>query len=69
MRKKSVRAGHKGHLKKLWRTVNDILVTSETYLESELLYIKDYFERKALVKSRLHKDILVNIEDIGWRKG
>ena len=63
MRKKRVRAGHNGHLKKLCNTVDDILLTFDTSIESELLSIKDCLVRKAAVVSQLDEDNLNNIED------
>lgn len=62
-KKERVRAGHKPHPKKLCNTVDDILLTFEASLESELLSIKDYLVRKAAVVRQLYEANLDNIED------
>ena len=54
---------YKDHLKKLSNTVYDILVSFQTSLKSELLFIKDCLVRKAAVISKLEDDVLDNIED------
>ena len=49
VRKKRVRAGHRGHLKKMCTTVANILKEYNLSLESELLSIKECLVRKAAV--------------------
>ena len=62
VRKKRVRARHKGLLEKLSNTVNDIQHL-RLPKKSELLSIKDCLIRKAAEVSKLDEDIVDDIED------
>ena len=55
--------GHKSHFKKLFNTVDGILIRYEPSLENDLLSINDCLVRKSTVVNKLDEDILDNIED------
>ena len=63
VRKKRVRAGQRGHLKRMCITVDNILKEYKTCLESELLSIRKCLVRKAAVISKLDEELLDKIED------
>ena len=63
VKKKRVRAGHRGHLKKMCTTVENILKEHNLSLESELLSIRECLVSKAAVISKLDEEQHDNIED------
>ena len=61
VRKKRVRAGHRGHLKNMCTAVDNVLKEYNPSLESELLSIRECLIRKAAVISKLDEDYLMTL--------
>ena len=62
-RKTKVRGGHRTHLKKLYRSIDDMLQDFDPTKEAELLAARDNLKRKALVLAQLDEEILGLTED------
>ena len=63
VRKKRVRTGHRGHLRKMYTAVDNILKEYNPSYERKLLSLREFLVRKATVISKLDEELLDNIED------
>ena len=62
-KKSKIRGGHKAHVTKLLKQIDDLLATFDIKMEVELLGLRDTLRRKAEILSQLDDEILLATDD------